>query len=115
MFLVEPANVTEGKEETKINLAVECVRMGHATPKSIKYSKGNTTDSGNDATTSNGEAADGDGDIQNNYEALLLKAYKEAVEAKRGRLSAMRPSRTFPAGRSWWPAIPGPPAAASPG
>ena len=84
LFLVEPANVTEGKEETKINLAVECVRMGHATPKSIKYSKGNTTDSGNDATTSNGEAADGDGDNQNNYEALLLKAYKEAVEAKRG-------------------------------
>lgn len=82
LFLIEPANVAEGKEETKINLAVECVRMGHATPKSIKYPRNNPMDNSNDASTNGGDTADGDS--ENNYEALLLKAYKEAMDMKRG-------------------------------
>jgi staphylococcal nuclease domain-containing protein 1 len=87
LFLIEPANVSEGKEETKVNLAVECVRMGHATPKSIKYSKGNVMNENDTTTNPNGDTGTGsaDGDLESsNYEALLLKAYKEAVEMKRG-------------------------------
>ena len=77
LFVIEPA--TPETEETKINLAVECVRQGHATPKSIKYPKNsNDTDHGGVA-----DAADGEND-GNTFETLLVKAYKEAVDSKRG-------------------------------
>lgn len=63
-------------EATKdpMHLAVECVRQGHATPKAIKY-PGKTSED----TAAAGEEANPD-----DYESQLLKAYKEAEDAKRG-------------------------------
>lgn len=54
-----------------LHLAVECVRQGHATPKAVKYPKTESNDGG--------EEADADG-----FENQLLKAYKEAEDAKLG-------------------------------
>ena len=57
-----------------IHLAVECVRQGHATPKAVKFPGKVAAD---DA------AAGGEEPDENDYETQLLKAYKEAEEAKR--------------------------------
>jgi staphylococcal nuclease domain-containing protein 1 len=64
----------DGDGGDKTHVAVECVRMGHATPKAIKFPSGGET-TGN-TTTEEGDA--------NDYENQLIKAYKEAEDAKRG-------------------------------
>jgi len=68
LFLDEP-----GQEP--LSLPVECVRQGHATPKAAKFaSSGKPADD-----NGGGEEKDVD-----DYESQLMKAYKEAEEAKRG-------------------------------
>lgn len=54
-----------------VHLAIECVRQGYATPKATKYPEKSTENGGEEANP-------------DDYESQLLKAYKEAEEAKRG-------------------------------
>jgi staphylococcal nuclease domain-containing protein 1 len=66
-----------GEKNEKMHLAIECVRMGYATPKVMKFpgTKVETLD-----TTDNDKQ-----EIDpNDYENQLMKAYKEAEDAKRG-------------------------------
>lgn len=73
-WLFLPQQTNDG---SKLHLAVECVKAGHATPKAIKFPTTKKEDDG--AANAEEPVAEED-----DYEALLLKAYQEAKEAGRG-------------------------------
>lgn len=77
--------------EQPLHLAVECVRQGHGTPKSIKYGGPSSSSAGDGAADDDkkaGRAGGGDAGAEQDdgrlYEAMLAKAYSEAKEAHRG-------------------------------
>jgi staphylococcal nuclease domain-containing protein 1 len=69
LFIDQPA------EEQPLHLSMECVRQGHATPKNIKFAQ--------EAATPE-ETVSPDETEEQQYEQAINKAYKEAVENKRG-------------------------------
>jgi len=72
LFLDQTGGAGGGGEP--LHLAVECVRQGFATPKAAKFPNSKPADD-------NAGAEETD---ENDYEAQLMKAYKEAEDAKRG-------------------------------
>jgi staphylococcal nuclease domain-containing protein 1 len=84
--------VNNTKEE-EANLAVECVRLGHGTPKAAKFTTTTTTEPGTSTTTATADDLD-----NNTYEAQLMAAYAQAKEAARGIHSTTTPPlvRTIP-------------------
>ena len=65
---------TPGSDDEPVHLALECVRQGHGTPKTIKFGT-------SEAET---EKADATPEEEDDYEKQLIKAYNEAKEAGRG-------------------------------
>lgn len=63
-----------GANAEPLELAVECVRLGHATPKAIKYASDKVEEESDEKELGEAEL----------YEHSLMKAYNEAKEASRG-------------------------------
>jgi staphylococcal nuclease domain-containing protein 1 len=81
---------TPGSTTEPMNLAVEVVRNGNATPRAVQYGNNSattttsTSDGAATTATADGDAADAADGGADDYEKKLLKAYEEAKSAQIG-------------------------------
>ena len=91
LLLTEDGESNTTNNSSTTNLAVECVRQGHATPKAVKYQTNNNNNKSEPTNTNNTTNEEGEElTPEQEYEQALLQAYKEAQDQQRG-IHAERP------------------------